>query len=266
MLDFLRNLFDPLFGVMGATLTTLHVFGAPWWLAIVMLTIVVRTLLFPLTYGQVKSMRKMQDLKPEMDEVRARYKDDVPKQREDIARLYQERKVNPLGGCLPIAVQIPIFLVLYYTIRQFDKLDSFQTGGLFWFKDLTLADPLFILPGVYVLTMMASQELAMRNTVAQQKHIMRLMPIVFGFVLARFPAGLFVYWVTSNLITFCQNYLIYRRTPHPPPPEEDPTAAPEDTNRKGQGKKVASAPKTAESSTKSGRAKSRKKKGASKKR
>ena len=266
MLDFLRNLFDPLFGVMGATLTTLHVWGAPWWLAIVMLTVVVRTLLFPLTYRQVKSMRKMQDLKPEMDEVRARYKDDVPKQREEMTKLYQERRVNPLGGCLPIFVQIPIFLVLYYTIRQFDKLDSFQTGGLFWFKDLTLADPLFILPGVYVLTMMASQELAMRNTVAQQKQIMRLMPIVFGFFLARFPSGLFVYWVSSNLITLCQNCLIYRRAPHPPPPEEDPTAAPEDTTQKGQGEKVAPAPKTAESSAKSGRAKSRKKKGTNKKR
>ena len=266
MLDFMRNLFDPLFSAMGATLTTFHGWGTPWWLAIVMLTVVVRTLLFPLTYRQVKNMRKMQDLKPEMDEVRARYKDDVPKQREEIARLYQERKVNPLGGCLPIFVQLPIFLVLYYTIRQFDKLDSFRTGGLFWFTDLTVADPLFILPVAYVVTMMASQELAMRNTVAQQKQIMRFMPLVFGFLLARFPAGLFVYWVASNLITFCQNYLIYRRVPHPPPPEEDPTAVPEDTTRKGEGENVAPASKTAEGSMKSGRAKSRRKKGASKRR
>jgi YidC/Oxa1 family membrane protein insertase len=266
MLDFMRNLFDPLFSAMGATLTTFHGWGTPWWLAIVMLTVAVRTLLFPLTYRQVKNIRKMQDLKPKLDEVRARYKDDVPKQREEIARLYQERKVNPLGGCMPIAVQLPIFLVLYYTIRQFDKLDSFRTGGLFWFTDLTVADPLFILPVAYVLTMMASQELAMRNTVAQQKQIMRFMPLVIGFFLARFPAGLFVYWVTSNLITFCQNYLIYRRVPRPPPPEADPTTSPEDTRRKGQGENVAPAPKTAEGSMKRGRAKSRKKKGASKRR
>ena len=266
MLDFMRNLFDPLFSAMGATLTTFHGWGTPWWLAIVMLTVVVRTLLFPVTYRQVKSMRKMQELKPEMDEVRARYKDDVPKQREEMTKLYQKRRVNPLGGCLPIFVQIPIFVVLYYTIRQFDKLDSFRTGGLFWFTDLTVADPLFILPVAYVLTMMASQELAMRNTVAQQKHIMRFMPLVFGFLLARFPAGLFVYWVTSNLITFCQNYLIYRRVPQPPPPEADPTAVPEDTTRKGQGENGAPAPNPAEGSTKSGRAKRRKKKGASKRR
>ncbi len=265
MLDFLRNLFDPLFSIMGATLSTFHGWGAPWWLAIVMLTVVVRTLLFPVTYRQVKSMRKLQELKPEMDEVRARYKDDVQKQREEIAKLYQERRVNPLGGCLPIFVQIPIFLVLYYTIRQFDKLDSFQTGGLFWFTDLTVADPLFILPVAYVLTMMASQELAMRNTVAQQKQIMRLMPIVFGFFLARFPAGLFVYWVTSNLITFCQNYIIYRRAPNPPPPEEVPAAIPEAPSREGEEEKGAPPEKTL-SPKKSGRAKSRKKKGAGKKR
>jgi YidC/Oxa1 family membrane protein insertase len=260
----LRNLFDPLFSIMGATLSTFHGWGAPWWLAIVMLTVVVRTLLFPVTYRQVKSMRKLQELKPEMDEVRARYKDDVQKQREEIARLYQERRVNPLGGCLPIAVQIPIFLVLYYTIRQFDKLDSFQTGGLFWFKDLTVADPLFILPVAYVLTMMASQELAMRNTVAQQKQIMRFMPIVFGFFLARFPAGLFVYWVTSNLITFCQNYVIYRRAPHPPLPKEFAAETPEAPAREGEGKTAL--PGKVRSPKKSGRAKSRKKKGAGKKR
>ena len=266
MLDFIRNLLDPLFGAMGATLTTFHGWGAPWWLAIVMLTVVVRTLLFPLTYRQVKSMRKMQDLKPEMDEVRARYKDDVPKQREEMTKLYQKRRVNPLGGCLPIFVQIPIFVVLYYTIRQFDKLDSFQTGGLFWFTDLTVADPLFILPVAYVLTMMASQELAMRNTVAKQKQIMRFMPIAFGFFLARFPAGLFVYWVASNLITFCQNYLIYRRAPSSQNPQVS-TSLPAGGSTPGPTGDPKPASKPAKQSTKNnGRRKRRKKKGASKKR
>ncbi|HEX2740731.1 MAG TPA: membrane protein insertase YidC [Rubrobacter sp.] len=214
MLEFLRNLLDPLFSIMGATLSTFHGWGAPWWLAIVMLTIVVRTLLFPLTYRQVRSMRRMQDLKPDMDRIRADYKDDVPKQREQMAKLYQERNVNPLGGCLPIVIQLPIFLVLYYTIRHFDKLESFRTGGLMWFTDLTQPDHLFILPVLYILTMMASQELTIRNTAPQQKQLMRFLPIVFGIFLARFPAGLFVYWVTSNLITFCQNFVIYNVLPH----------------------------------------------------
>src|SRR5215210_2808282 len=214
MLDFLRNLLDPLFNIMGGTLSTFHGWGAPWWLAIVMLTIVVRTLLFPITYRQVKSMRRMQDLKPDMDRIRAEYKDDVQKQREEMAKLYRERQVNPLGGCLPVFIQLPIFLVLYYTIRHFDKLESFRTGGLLWFQDLTVYDHLFILPVLYVLTMMASQELTIRNTATQQKQLMRFLPIIFGFFLARFPSGLFVYWITSNCITFTQNYVIYNVLPH----------------------------------------------------
>jgi YidC/Oxa1 family membrane protein insertase len=266
MLGFLRDLFDPLFDLLAATLTTFHGLGAPWWLAIVMLTVVVRTLLFPLTYRQVKSMRKMQELKPEMDEVRTLYKDDLSKQRDEIARLYRERRVNPLGGCLPMFVQLPIFLVLYYTIRQFDKLDSFRTGGLFWFEDLTVADPLFILPVAYVLTMMASQELAMRNTAAQQKRIMRFMPVVFGSFLAGFPSGLFVYWVTSNLITLVQNYVIYRDAKPPSPSGNEPTQHSEDPAAPGGQDRTVSHPQTTRAPRKSGRAKTRKKKGAGKKR
>ena len=260
MLDSLRNLLDPLFNVMGGTLSTFHGWGAPWWLAIVMLTIVVRTLLFPITYRQVKSMRRMQDLKPDMDRIRAEYKDDVQKQREEIAKLYQERQVNPLGGCLPIFIQLPIFLVLYYTIRHFDKLESFRTGGLFWFKDLTVYDHLFILPVLYVLTMMASQELSIRNTAAQQKQLMRFLPIIFGFFLARFPSGLFVYWVTSNLITFTQNYVIYNVLPHKPVDTEEvksPIEAEKETTVAKQEQEKREIPQNRK---KSGRAKNRKKK------
>ena len=228
---------------MGATLFTFHGWGAPWWLAIAMLTIVVRTLLFPNTYRQVKSMRNMQDLKPDMDRIRADYKDDVQKQREEMAKLYQERQVNPLGGCLPIFVQLPIFLVLYYTIRHFDTLESFRTGGLLWFQNLTQPDHLFILPILYVQTMMASQELTIRNTATQQKQVMRFLPIIFGVFLARFPAGLFVYWVTSNLITFAQNYVIYYILPHKsvdteevksPAEAEQKSAVPQDKKKSGR--------------------------------
>lgn len=261
MLEFLRNLLDPLFSIMGATLSTFHGWGAPWWLAIVMLTIVVRTVLFPLTYRQVRSMRRMQDLKPDMDRIRADYKDDVPKQREQMAKLYQERNVNPLGGCLPIVIQLPIFLVLYYTIRHFDKLESFRTGGLLWFTDLTQPDHLFILPVLYVLTMMASQELTIRNTAPQQKQLMRFLPIVFGIFLARFPSGLFVYWVTSNLITFCQNFVIYNVLPHKSAyTEEMKLSAEAGENPTPDAKTEQEKKASPQDQKKSGRARSRKKK------
>lgn len=257
MLDFLRNLLDPLFNLMGATLSNFHGWGAPWWLAIVMLTIIVRTLLFPITYRQVKSMRRMQDLKPDMDRIRTEFKDDVQKQREEIARLYQERQVNPLGGCLPIFIQLPIFLVLYYTIRHFDTLESFRTGGLLWFQNLTQPDHLFILPVLYILTMMASQELTIRNTATQQKQLMRFLPIIFGVFLARFPSGLFVYWITSNCITFTQNYVIYNVLPHKPTKieEEESTTEAEMKATPAAKEEKREVPKD----QKSGRAKNRKK-------
>ena len=227
MLQFLRELFDPLFNIMGFTLLTFHGWGAPWWLAIVMLTVVVRTILFPLTIRQVKSMRKVQELKPAMDELRERHKDDPQVLQQEMMKLYRERGANPLGGCLPILVQLPIFLVLYYTIMEFESLESFRTGGLFWFQDLTVADPLYILPVLYIATMMISQEIAMKNTAPEQKRIMRLLPPVFGVVLVvgGFPAGLFVYWVASNVISIFQNLLIYRTAPKAGAEAEAPEAS-----------------------------------------
>jgi YidC/Oxa1 family membrane protein insertase len=213
MIETLSSLFDPLISLLGTTLSIFHAWGVPWWLSIIMLTVVLRILLFPLTFRQVRNMRRMQELKPDMDEIRARHKDEPKKQKEEIAKLYAERQINPLGGCLPLVVQLPIFVVLYYTIKEFETLNSFTNGGLSWFRDLTAPDPYFILPVAYVLTMMASQHWTLKYTAPQQKQLMRFLPIVFGLFLMRFPAGLFVYWISSNLITFGQNYVIYGRSP-----------------------------------------------------
>src|ERR671910_3256886 len=118
--DFFQTLFGPVVSVLGAVLLYFHqTLGAPWWLAIVLLTVIVRSFLFPLTVKQVRSMRAMQDLKPHMDRVRAQFKDNPQRQREEMAKVYQEQGVNPLGGCLPILVQMPIFIGIFYVIRQF---------------------------------------------------------------------------------------------------------------------------------------------------
>ena len=101
MLDFLRNLFDPLFGAMGATLTTFHGWGAPWWLSIVMLTVAVRIVLIPLTVKQVRSTRAMQELAPEIKKLQAKYKNDRQKLTEETMNLYKERGFNPMAGCWP---------------------------------------------------------------------------------------------------------------------------------------------------------------------
>ena len=217
MVEFLGDLFEPLTQLLGFGLQTFYSLGAPWWLSIVLLTVVVRTLLFPLTVRQVRNMRQLQELKPALDEIRAEHKDDPKKQQEAMMQLYAEREVNPLGGCLPMVVQLPVFLGLYYTIKEFESLQSFRGGGLWWFADLTTADPYFILPVVYVITMMAAQEVSLRHTAPRQRQLMRLLPPVFGFflALAGFPSGLFVYWIASNVISLVQNILVYYRLPIP---------------------------------------------------
>jgi YidC/Oxa1 family membrane protein insertase len=220
--DFFQRLFDPIVNVLGQVLLYFHeTIGAPWWLSIAMLTVVVRTLLFPLTVKQVRSMRAMQDLRPEMERIRAQYRDNRQKQQEEMMKLYQERKVNPLGGCLPILVQMPIFIGIFYVIREFGGIPdyrppqypSFQEGGLFWFQDLSQMDPYFVLPVLSALTMLAAMEITSKNIDPQQRWLMRLLPIGITVFLWSFPAGLFVYWITSNLVTLAQNYVIYNYGP-----------------------------------------------------
>lgn len=223
--DFFQSVFSPVVDVLGVVLLFFHDnIGAPWWLSIAMLTVVVRTLLFPLTVKQVRSMRAMQDLKPEMDRIRSQFSNNRQRQQEEMMKLYQERNVNPLGGCLPILVQMPIFIGIFYVIREFGgytvgdrvvppKYASFHEGGLFWFQDLSQMDPYFILPVLSALTMLAATEITARNVDPQQRWLMRILPLGITIFLWSFPAGLFVYWITSNIVTLVQNYLIYHHGP-----------------------------------------------------
>jgi len=223
--DFFQNLFGPVVSVLGAILLYFHqTLGAPWWISIVLLTVIVRSLLFPLTVKQVRSMRAMQDLKPHMDRVRAQFKDNPQRQREEMAKVYQEQGVNPLGGCLPIVVQMPIFIGIFYVIRQFGgyslggrtvppQYPSFHEGGILWFQNLSHADSTHLLPIISAVTMLAATEITAKNIDPQQRWLMRLLPIGITIFLFNFPAGLFVYWITSNLVTLVQNYVIYHHGP-----------------------------------------------------
>lgn len=220
--DFFQSLFSPIVGILGSVLLYFHqTLGLQWWLAIVLLTILIRTLLFPLTVRQVRSMRAMQELRPEMEKIRTKYKDNRQKQQEEQMKLFQENKVNPLGGCLPLLVQMPIIIGIFYVIRKFGggvagaeaEYPSFTTGGILWFQNLTDHDPLYILPVLSAVTMLASMEITNKAMEPQQRWLMRLMPLGITVFLWSFPAGLFVYWITSNIITFVQNYVIYNYGP-----------------------------------------------------
>ena len=239
IVEFLGNLFGPLINLFGSGLEFFYSLGAPWWLSIVVLTFIVRSLLFPLTIKQVKSMRAVQDLKPEMDKIRAKYKDNKQKQQEEIMKLYQERQVNPLGGCFPILIQMPIFITMYYVIRNFDQTHAgFSSGGMLWFKDLTVADPYYILPILSAVTMLAASEITSKKVDPQQRWIMRIAPVGITVVLLHFPAGLFMYWITSNLMTLGQNYVIYNYGPGKKTPgteKADSKAKDPQVNRFGSG-------------------------------
>ena len=249
--DFFQRIFSPIVNVLGEVLLFFHqTIGAPWWLSIAMLTIVVRSIMFPLTVKQVRSMRAMQDLKPEMDKVRAQYQGNPQKQREEMAKVYQERGVNPLGGCLPILIQMPIFIGIFYVIRLFGgtpnvnppRYESFTEGGILWFQNLSAADPTYLLPILSAATMLAATEVTIKNVDPSQRMLMRLLPIGFTVFLISFPAGLFVYWITSNLVTLTQNYVIYNHGPGRKksgaaevPEERAPTTASGVADRNGHG-------------------------------
>jgi YidC/Oxa1 family membrane protein insertase len=219
MTDFLGRVFAPLTDLLGGVLEFFHSSGVPWWLSIAILTVIVRSLLFPLTIRQVKSMRAMQDLKPDMDKIRAQYKDNRQKQQEEIMKLYQERQINPFGSCFPLLIQMPIFITMFYVIRSFGSThESFTSGGLMWFPDLSVHDPYYVLPILSAVTMLAASEITSKSVDPQQRWMMRILPVVFTVFLLNFPAGLFMYWIPSNLVTLIQNYLIDHHGPGKRPP------------------------------------------------
>jgi YidC/Oxa1 family membrane protein insertase len=247
MTEFIARLFSPLTGLISGALELFHSIGAPWWLSIVLLTVSVRAILLPLTIRQVNNMRAMQALKPQMDQIRSRYKDDRQRQQEVLMDLYKERRVNPLAGFLPVLVQLPVFIAMYQVVRSHEEtFPSFASGGLLWFTDLTKADPYFVLPVLSASILLAAGEVSARNVEPQQRRMMRFLPVAFTAFIVHFPAGLFVYWVTSNAVTLIQNLLIYRRSSGrslAPGPEEEAQKLPtwdvvdKRTNAKGARRK-----------------------------
>jgi YidC/Oxa1 family membrane protein insertase len=222
MLEFFQNLFSPITTILGGVLTFFYGYGVPWWLSIVFLTIIVRIVLFPLTAKQIRSMRAMQELKPEIDRIRDEHREDPQRMQQEMMRLYRDLNVNPLGSCLPVLLQVPVFIGIFYVILEFggsagmiggtDQLGTqptFAQGGVLWFTDLTARDPYFILPVLSSVTMLLSMEMTTRNVEPKQRWLMRVLPFAFLVITWTFPVGLFVYWIANNLITMAQNYVMY---------------------------------------------------------
>jgi YidC/Oxa1 family membrane protein insertase len=228
---FLYNLpvFSQLILLLHWVLVTLSNFFAPlgyrwqWGLAIVGLTIIVRLILFPLTWKQYKSAQQMQLIQPQIKELQKKYKSDRAKLQEETMKLYSEHRVNPFASCLPLLLQLPVFISLYAAIAGRGPLSAPQYQAsvqalyhapFLWIPQLGKPDPYYILLILYVVTQMISTELMVATQTDQtQKWIMRAMPIMFVLFLFRFPSGLFVYWVTTNVWTIGQQLIIRRTMP-----------------------------------------------------
>ncbi|MDH2925264.1 protein translocase subunit yidC [Nicoletella semolina] len=181
-----------------------------WGIAIVGVTLVVKTILYPLTKAQYTSMAKMRMLQPRIQEMRERFGDDRQRMSQEMMKLYREEKVNPMGGCLPILLQMPIFIALYWTFMEAVELRHAPFFG--WIEDLSAQDPYYILPLLMGASMFLLQKMSPTPVAdPMQQKVMTFMPVLFTVFFLWFPSGLVLYWLTSNLITLVQQWWIYRK-------------------------------------------------------
>jgi YidC/Oxa1 family membrane protein insertase len=271
----IENAFSPLITLFEHIMVFIHdniVPGGSWGLSIVGLTILIRAILVPLTFRQLKSMQEMQRLAPSISALKEKYKDDKQRQQQELMKFYQENKINPLASCLPLLLQLPVFISLFYMLRTDLKKHICGNQLVEWFnthpkeaatyhaglhatsvahlptkfiestpcqkvapgsaKFLFIPDitnkatgiTLVVLILVYVGSQLGSTLIATATADPNQRRLMLLLPVVFVVILYRYPAGLLVYWITTNLWTIGQQYLIKRHMGPPLKPEEKPAA------------------------------------------
>ena len=195
---FARNLFillDYLYKLVGN-----------WGVAIIFLVIIVRLILFPLTYKGMVSMYKLKELAPKMKEIQLKYKSDPQKMQMHMMKLYKEHNANPLGGCLPLLIQIPIFYGIYKLLLYSIELKG---AHFLWIKDLSAMDPYFILPVLMGVSMYIHQKLTPTNFQDKmQEKIFKFLPVIFTIMMATFPAGLVLYWTVNNILSILQQWII----------------------------------------------------------
>jgi YidC/Oxa1 family membrane protein insertase len=176
-------------------------------IAIILVTLIIKLALYPLTVKQVKGMKAMQDLQPKMKEMQEKYKGNPEKLNKEMALLYKESGVNPLSGCLPLLVQMPILMGIFFAIRDYQYA---QTPSFLWMANLSLPDPLYILPVLSAATTYIQQKQTSTDMNQQAKMMMTFMPLFIGYISISFPAGLVLYWAMSNLFQIIQQWWMYR--------------------------------------------------------
>jgi YidC/Oxa1 family membrane protein insertase len=244
----LANIFQPLIDIFEPVLKFFHdSLGVSWGWSIVLLTVAVRAILIPLTFKQFHSMQKLQRLAPELKAIQQKYKDDKQRQQQEVMKFYRENDVNPFASCLPLLAQLPVFIGLYYTLRtklrtnicpkiqtafqaryqaihhvsakvaagQTTECGAHHGAGFLFIPDMTNKATglvLVVLIVLYVGTQLASTLLMSSPTMDKtQRQIMLLMPLFFVIIILSFPAGVIVYWITTNAWTIFQQYFVRRR-------------------------------------------------------
>jgi YidC/Oxa1 family membrane protein insertase len=268
------NIFQPLIDIFEAVLKFFHNHvGISWGFSIVLLTVVMRAILVPLTVKQFHSMQKMQRMQPQLKQLQAKYKDDKQRQQQEMMKFYKENEINPLGSCLPLAAQLPVFISLFYMLRQdLRKNICPQTQAEYWHQymqqhnvslhtamahtvpcgpnngagflfipDLTNKATgwvLVVLLILYVGSQLASS-LMMSSPMMDktQRQLMLLLPLFFVVIVINFPAGLLVYWITTNFWTMGQQYAVRRMIgpPVPAPAVDAGAGPPTDGDGRGRG-------------------------------
>jgi YidC/Oxa1 family membrane protein insertase len=230
----LFSILTPIENVLTAVLEFFHdKIGLPWAWAIVALTVSVRMLLVPLTVRQIHSMQNLQAHAPQMKEIQRKYKHDRQKLNEELMKFYKENKINPAASCLPMLAQFPIFIALYFVLRDFEKevFIKYPKSSLGWFgvvPDITANISAhwsgYLLLTIYVVSQIASTYFMSATMDRTQRTIMMILPIVFVFFIIDppggtvFPVGLLLYWMTTNLWTVGQGLVTRRLVPRKPPP------------------------------------------------
>ncbi|MDA8652512.1 membrane protein insertase YidC [Porticoccaceae bacterium] len=202
---FLWVLAEPIFKAMKF----IHGFIGNWGWTIIVLTIAIKLLLYPLSAASLKSMAKMRSLQPELTRLKELHGDDRQKMSQELMNLYKKEKVNPAGGCFPMLLQMPVFIALYWVLME--SVEIRHAPWFFWIQDLSAKDPYFVLPIIMGASMLLMQKLQPMPTDPMQAKVMQIMPIAFTFLFMGFPSGLVLYWTVNNLLSMAQQWFVNRQ-------------------------------------------------------
>ncbi|MBM68975.1 MAG: membrane protein insertase YidC [Haliea sp.] len=190
-------------------LIKIHAFVGNWGVAIILLTVLIKAVFFKLSATSYRSMANMRRVAPKMQDIREQYAEDKAKQSQAMMELYRKEKINPMGGCLPVLVQMPVFISLYWVLME--SVELRHSPFFLWIEDLSVMDPYFVLPLLMGASMWFMQKLNPPPPDPMQAKIMQWLPVIFTFFFLWFPAGLVLYWVVNNLLSMAQQYVITRQ-------------------------------------------------------